>query len=73
MVAIDAWQERGFGVVAKSYLERLPREQDVRCDIGDNGDLLVRRTGKADVTRKKILPRLSQPAWFDSTARGPRT
>ena len=26
MVAIDAWQERGFGAVAKSYFERFPRE-----------------------------------------------
>jgi biotin-(acetyl-CoA carboxylase) ligase len=73
MVAIDAWQERGFAVVAKSYLERLPRDQGVHRDIGDNGDLLVRRIGKADVTRKKILPHLSQPAWFDLAARGPRT
>jgi biotin-(acetyl-CoA carboxylase) ligase len=73
MAAIDAWHERGFGVVAKSYLERLPREQGVRRDVGDNGDLLVRRTGKADVTRKKILPPLSQPAWFDPITKGPRT
>ena len=26
MVAIDAWQEHGFGAVARSYLERLPVE-----------------------------------------------
>ena len=73
MVAIDAWQESGFGAVAKSYIERLPREQGVRRDIDDNGDLLLRRTGKAEVTRKKFLPRLAEPAWFDPQARGPRT
>ena len=39
MVAVDAWQENGFGAVAKSYLERLPREQGVRRDIDENGDL----------------------------------
>src|SRR6186997_1464265 len=73
MVAIDAWQESGFGAVAKSYIERLPREQGVRRDIDDNGDLLLRRTGKAEVTRKKFLPRLAEPAWFDPQARGPRS
>ena len=44
MVAIDAWQEKGFGEVAKSYLARLAPESGVRRDIDDNGDLLVRRT-----------------------------
>lgn len=73
MVVIDSWQESGFGTVAKSYLERLPREQGVLRDIDENGDLVVRRMGKADVVRQKFLPRLSQPAWFDAAARGPRT
>src|SRR5476651_1758683 len=30
MVALDAWQESGFGAVAKTYLSRLPVEQGVR-------------------------------------------
>lgn len=73
MLALDSWQESGFGAVAKSYLERLPREQGVRRDIDDNGDLLIRRMNKADVARQKLLPRLAQPAWFDPAAKGPRT
>jgi len=73
MVVIDSWQESGFGTVAKSYLERLAREQGVLRDIDENGDLVVRRVGKADVVRQKFLPRLGQPAWFDAAARGPRT
>jgi biotin-(acetyl-CoA carboxylase) ligase len=73
MVALDAWQESGFAAVAKSYLERLPREQGVRRDIDDNGDLLIRRMNKADVARQKLLPRLEQSAWFDPAAKGPRT
>ena len=73
MVAIDSWQESGFGAVAKSYLERLPREQGVRRDIDENGDLLVRRMGKAEIARHKFLPRLNQPTWFDPVTRGPRT
>jgi biotin-(acetyl-CoA carboxylase) ligase len=68
----DSWQESGFGVVAKSYLERLPREQGVRRDIDENGDLLVRRMGKAASERKKFLPRLAEPAWYDPATKGPR-
>jgi biotin-(acetyl-CoA carboxylase) ligase len=73
MVAVDAWQESGFGAVAKSYLERLPREQGVRRDIDENGDLLVRRMGKAEIVRQEFLSRLDQPAWFDPASKGPRT
>jgi biotin-(acetyl-CoA carboxylase) ligase len=73
MAAIDAWQESGFGAVSKSYIERLAREQGIRRDIDDNGDLLIRRMGKAETTRKKFTLRLAEPAWFDPKARGPRT
>jgi hypothetical protein len=73
MVALDAWQEHGFGAVARSYLERLPAEQGVRRDIDDNGDLLIRRIGKTQVERKKFLPKLAAPAWFDPVAKGPRS
>ena len=48
MVAIDAWQERGFDAVARSYLERLPGEPGLRYSIDDNGDLLLRRKGDPD-------------------------
>ena len=72
MVAVDSWQEKGFGAVAQSYLERLPRESGLRRDIDDNGDLLVRRMGKAEVDRKQLLPRLAAPAWYDPARRGPR-
>ncbi len=72
MTAIDAWQEHGFGAVARSYLERLPVEQGLRRDIDENGDLLIRRMGNAEVEREKFLPRLAKPAWFDPAAKGPR-
>jgi biotin-(acetyl-CoA carboxylase) ligase len=73
MVAIDAWQEHGFGAVARSYLERLPTEPGVRRDLDENGDLLLRRMGKAEIERQKLLPRLAKPAWFDPVAKGPRS
>jgi len=72
MLAIDAWQERGFDSIARSYLQRLPREQGVRRDIDDNGDLLIRRVGR-EHERLPLVARLSAPAWFDAAAKGPRT
>jgi len=72
MTAIDAWQERGFGAVAKSYFEYLPREQGLRRDIDDGGDLLLRRMAAKDVERKTLLPRLIAPGWYDTASKGPR-
>jgi hypothetical protein len=72
MVAIDAWQESGFGEVAKSYLARLAPESGVRSDIDDNGDLLVRRLGKVDVERRSLERALAEPSWLDPVSGGPR-
>lgn len=73
MVHTDAWQEHGFGVVAKEYLQRLPRDQGLRREIDEGGDLLLRRMGKAEVERKKLTPLLATPSWLDPQTRGPRT
>jgi hypothetical protein len=45
----------------------------VRRDIDDNGDLLVRHTGKVDVARRKLLPALGAASWLDPKTRGPRS
>ena len=72
MVAIDAWQERGFAAVAKRYLEYLAAEKGVRRDLDDNGNLVIRRMGKAEVERLPLLPRLTTPSWLDAATREPR-
>jgi biotin-(acetyl-CoA carboxylase) ligase len=80
MVAIDAWQEKGFGEIAKNYLARLTPEQGVRRDIDDNGDLLVRRVAagpgktapKTGPERRALLPALAAPSWLDPATGGPR-
>jgi hypothetical protein len=72
MVAIDAWQENGFGEIARSYLARLAPDKGVRHDISDNGDLLVRRIGKVEVERRPLVPALAAPAWLDPATGGPR-
>jgi len=72
MVQNDAWQEYGFGAVAKEYMKRLPRDKGLRRDIDDNGDLLVRRIGKIEVERQKLTPLLATPSWLDPETRGPK-
>ena len=72
MSANDTWQEQGFGAIAREYLARLPAETGVRRDIDENGDLLVRRMGKTDVERKKLVPILDKPTWYDPQTKGPR-
>jgi biotin-(acetyl-CoA carboxylase) ligase len=72
MVLIDAWQESGFGVVAQSYLTKLPAEGGTERTIDGAGDLLVRRKGKLDVKKHRLLPALAAPSWLDPATGGPR-
>jgi len=72
MTAFDTWHEHGFDAVAKSYLSRLAPEKGVSRSIADNGDLLVRRPGKMDVERRKLIPALAAPSWLDPATGGPR-
>jgi biotin-(acetyl-CoA carboxylase) ligase len=71
MVAVDRWQEGGFTPIAKEYIAKLKPEIGVRLDIGENGDLVVRRPGEV-VEYRKLLPALSVPAWLDPGTGGPR-
>ncbi len=72
MVALDAWQESGFGAVAKTYIERLPRESGLRRSIDDNGDLLIQRVTKSETERLALLPQFAAPSWLDPATKAPR-
>ena len=72
MVLVDAWHEQGFAAVAKDYLSRLQPEKGVSRNIDDNGDLLVRRMGKVEVERRKLLPLLATPSWLNPKTGGPK-
>jgi biotin-(acetyl-CoA carboxylase) ligase len=72
MVHIDAWQEHGFAPVARSYLSRLEPENGVTRDIAENGDLLIRRSGRRDAERRELIAALASPAWLDPQTRGPK-
>jgi hypothetical protein len=53
-------------------LRRLPRESGTRRDIDENGDLLIRRVGRAEPERRQLLPALAKPSWLDPKTGGPR-
>ncbi len=72
MVAVDVWQEGGFNAIAKTYFERFPREQGLRRDIADNGDLLLRRVASGKVDRKPLIEALAAPSWLDPATGAPR-
>jgi hypothetical protein len=74
MSTLDAWQSEGFPAVARSYLERLDRttEKGLRRDISDNGDLIVRRTGKTDTEQRSFVSALAMPSWLDPASGGPK-
>jgi biotin-(acetyl-CoA carboxylase) ligase len=74
MVATDAWQEKGFGEIAKSYLARLaPAAPGVRRELADNGDLLLRRMTVAEPERHVLAHALAAvPSWLDPKTGGPK-
>lgn len=72
MVAIDTWEQDGFGTLMKEYLARLSPEKGARRDIDQNGDLLVRRIAGGEVERRALVPALQAPSWYDAKRGGPR-
>ena len=71
MVQIDAWQEQGFGAVARSYLPYLATEPGLRREIADNGDLVMRRAGAAAPERSSLVEALAKVAWLDRETGSP--
>jgi biotin-(acetyl-CoA carboxylase) ligase len=70
MVAVDAWQESGFAVVVRDYVQRLPREKGRQGDIDENGDLLLRGAGGSS-ERKSLVQALATPSWIDPKTKLP--
>jgi hypothetical protein len=65
------WQQDGFAAVAKNFLSRLATEKSVQPAIDDNGDLMLRRAGKAAIERRSLLPALVAPSWLDPVTGDP--
>ena len=71
MVALDRWREEGFAPIATEYVSKLKPESGLRHDIGENGDLGVRRASK-QIEWWSLLPVLKTPSWLDPRTGGPR-
>jgi biotin-(acetyl-CoA carboxylase) ligase len=81
MSAIDAWNDKGFGEVARSYLSRLSPQSPsssgggsggTRREIDENGDLLVYRMATEEPVRHSLVSALSRVSWRDPATGGPR-
>jgi biotin-(acetyl-CoA carboxylase) ligase len=79
MSEIDAWNEYGFGEVAKNYLPHLALSPPspvsgggVLCEIDENGDLLEKRVDGAGIMRRSLVSALSRASWLDPETRAPR-
>jgi biotin-(acetyl-CoA carboxylase) ligase len=74
MTAFDRWNERGFEVIARDYLGRLPtRKAGDRRTIDSNGDLLVNSpVGSGPPDRASLADALARAAWYDPHVRGPK-
>jgi biotin-(acetyl-CoA carboxylase) ligase len=53
----------GFAAVAGEYLSHLAPENGTRREIGDDGDMLVRRPGRR-AERRGLGQRLTKPSWL---------
>jgi biotin-(acetyl-CoA carboxylase) ligase len=67
MRGLDRWREDGFRAIASEYLSHLAPEKDAQREIGDDGDLFVRRAGKP-AERHDLAQRLAKPSWLGALA-----
>ena len=70
MMHLDAWQENGFGAVARRYVERLAGE-GLRS-LTDTGDLMLRGPRVKDNERHALSAALARCDWYDPATKGPR-
>ena len=71
MRMFDSWEE-SVPRRCRKLSERMPLDRGVRRDIDENGDLLIRPTGKVEVSKQKLLPRLGDRPDSMRQLRGPR-
>jgi hypothetical protein len=72
MVTLDIWLQDGFLEIAKRYTARMAPEKHVHHDIDSNGDLVVRDSADAARVRRRLMPALAMPSWFNPTTAGPQ-
>lgn len=72
MHGFHEWAEAGFPPVAKRWLDRCPRNGDLRTRLADNGDLLhFRGASLQPIERRSLREALSAPYWLDPATGAP--
>jgi biotin-(acetyl-CoA carboxylase) ligase len=69
MAAIARRQESGFAPLARDYLAKLVPD-GTHPNLGDNGDLLLRR-GRAAAESRSLASALRAPSWLDPVTGAP--
>lgn len=72
MRGFDAWQAEGLSAVTSAYLERLRSESGHERLIDGRGDLLERRSPRAQPVRRQLLDGLAAQSWYDPERKRPR-
>ena len=72
MATFERCRESGLGEVAKCYLSRLAPAGELRRDIDQQGDLLVRAAAGGRLERRSIVAALAAPSWLDPKTGEPR-
>ena len=70
MVHIDAWQEQASARWRRNTCSACRARKACAATSTTSGDLLVRRTGKVEVERRKLMPLLAAPSWLDPRREG---
>jgi hypothetical protein len=76
LLALDTWQQNGFGPVARRYLQHLIPPEEGAAELDENGDLLIRRGAPGGAARqserRSLAEALAEAAWFDPATGEPR-
>jgi hypothetical protein len=73
MLALDAWRTGDLATVTRQYLNSLEKEQGAIRSLSAEGDLMVRRRGRAAPDRHPLAAALATPSWLDPSTGGPRS
>lgn len=70
MAWVDQYQQDGMRPVAEHYLRRISADEGFERSIDGAGDLLMRKKGKLDTAKQKLVPALARLDWYDPVERG---
>lgn len=70
MLGVSEWQARGIKAVARRWLDRIDRVENMRHAIAPDGDLLIGHDGGQE--RRALVPALERADWYDPVHAEPK-